>query len=346
MFSLPVTLIVLLVAFGALVAAGLPLLLALTAVFATMGLLALPSQLMPLDADIGVVVLLIGLAVGVDYSLFYLKREREERAAGRSERAALEAAAATSGRSVLDLRPDRDGRDGRDAVHRRQDLHGLRHRDDDRRRDRRARLADRPAGHARRARRQGRPAAGAVPRTGCDGAMAAGGCGARSSIASCAVRSSRRSLAGGAPARARRARAAPAHRRARASTRCRRTCRPCKTYNKLQKAFPVDANSAQVLVQTDDAHAPGRHEGDRRARAAGDRDRPVLDADQRRLQRATARSRSSRSGCRATGVDAKALTALADAPRRPSFPRPSASSTAPRSASPARPRASTTRTAR
>ena len=45
--------------------------------------------------------LLIGLAVGVDYSMFYLKREREERAAGRSERAALEAAAATSGRSVL-----------------------------------------------------------------------------------------------------------------------------------------------------------------------------------------------------------------------------------------------------
>jgi uncharacterized membrane protein YdfJ with MMPL/SSD domain len=47
------------------------------------------------------VVLLIGLAVGVDYALFYLKREREERAAGRGHRAALEAAAATSGRSVL-----------------------------------------------------------------------------------------------------------------------------------------------------------------------------------------------------------------------------------------------------
>ena len=45
--------------------------------------------------------LLVGLAVGVDYSMFYLRREREERAAGRSERAALEAAAATSGRSVL-----------------------------------------------------------------------------------------------------------------------------------------------------------------------------------------------------------------------------------------------------
>ncbi len=98
---MPVTLIVLVIAFGALVAAGLPLLLALTAVFATMGLLAIPSQLMPLDSDIGVIVLLIGLAVGVDYSMFYLKREREERAAGRSERAALEAAAATSGRAVL-----------------------------------------------------------------------------------------------------------------------------------------------------------------------------------------------------------------------------------------------------
>ena len=46
-------------------------------------------------------VLLIGLAVGVDYSMFYLKRERQERAAGRSPQAALEIAAATSGRSVL-----------------------------------------------------------------------------------------------------------------------------------------------------------------------------------------------------------------------------------------------------
>ena len=102
MFSVPVTLDrSCVVAFGALVAAGLPLLLALTAVFATMGLLALPEPALPLDADIGVIVLLIGLAVGVDYSLFYMKREREERAAGRSERAALEAAAATSGRSVL-----------------------------------------------------------------------------------------------------------------------------------------------------------------------------------------------------------------------------------------------------
>ncbi len=99
--SLPITLIVLVVAFGALVAAGIPLLLALTAVFATFGLIALPSSLLPVAMEAPAMVLLIGLAVGVDYSMFYLKRERQERAAGRSERAALEAAAATSGRSVL-----------------------------------------------------------------------------------------------------------------------------------------------------------------------------------------------------------------------------------------------------
>jgi uncharacterized membrane protein YdfJ with MMPL/SSD domain len=100
-FSVPLTLIVLIVAFGAFVAAGLPLLLALTAVFTTIGLLAIPSHLIPLDKDISVIVLLIGLAVGVDYSMFYLKRERQERAAGRSESGSLEAAAATSGRAVL-----------------------------------------------------------------------------------------------------------------------------------------------------------------------------------------------------------------------------------------------------
>ncbi len=101
LLSVPVTLIILLIAFAALVAAGLPLLLALTSVVATMSLIALPSHLMPVDAQVKEVILLVGLAVGVDYSLFYLKREREERAAGRNTTAALEAAAATSGRSVL-----------------------------------------------------------------------------------------------------------------------------------------------------------------------------------------------------------------------------------------------------
>jgi RND superfamily putative drug exporter len=101
LISLPLTLIILVIAFGALVAAGIPLLLGLTAVFATLGLSAVVSQFLPGDDSNSAIVLLIGLAVGVDYSMFYLKREREERAAGRSEEAALEAAAATSGRSVL-----------------------------------------------------------------------------------------------------------------------------------------------------------------------------------------------------------------------------------------------------
>jgi len=99
--SIPITIIVLLLVFGALVAVGIPLLLALSGVMATIGLVALPSHLVPMDNNVAAVILLIGLAVGVDYSLFYLKREREERAAGKSARAALEAAAATSGRSVL-----------------------------------------------------------------------------------------------------------------------------------------------------------------------------------------------------------------------------------------------------
>jgi uncharacterized membrane protein YdfJ with MMPL/SSD domain len=101
LFSIPLTLIILIVAFGALVAAGIPLLLALTAVFATMGLVGIVSQVLPMSESVAAIILLIGLAVGVDYTMFYLKREREERAAGRSEEAALEAAAATSGRSVL-----------------------------------------------------------------------------------------------------------------------------------------------------------------------------------------------------------------------------------------------------
>jgi uncharacterized membrane protein YdfJ with MMPL/SSD domain len=99
--ALPITLGILIVVFGALVAAGIPMLLGLTSVVAAIGLLSIPSQLFAMDDAANSVILLIGLAVGVDYSLFYLKREREERAAGRSHDAALEAAAATSGRTVL-----------------------------------------------------------------------------------------------------------------------------------------------------------------------------------------------------------------------------------------------------
>src|SRR5207342_475689 len=77
------------------------ILVGLTSVFATFGLVSLPSQLVPMDASVNEVILLIGLAVGVDYSLFYMRRERDERRAGRTATASLQAAAATSGRAVL-----------------------------------------------------------------------------------------------------------------------------------------------------------------------------------------------------------------------------------------------------
>jgi len=99
--SVPFTLLILLFAFGALVAAGLPLLLGLTAVGATFGLIGPISQLAPVTDQIGSVVLLIGLAVGVDYSMFYVRREMEERDKGKGPQAALEAAAATSGHAIV-----------------------------------------------------------------------------------------------------------------------------------------------------------------------------------------------------------------------------------------------------
>ena len=99
--SLPVTLLILVFAFGALVAAGIPLLLGITAVAAALGITALVSHVLRVDESVNEVILLIGLAVGVDYSMFYLRRTREERARGLSSAEALQAAAATSGRAVL-----------------------------------------------------------------------------------------------------------------------------------------------------------------------------------------------------------------------------------------------------
>jgi RND superfamily putative drug exporter len=99
--SLPITFLILLVAFGAFVAAGLPVLLAFSAVLGSVGLLALTSHVVPVSVATQSVILLLGMAVGVDYSLFYLKREREERAAGHQGHDALFRAAATSGQAVL-----------------------------------------------------------------------------------------------------------------------------------------------------------------------------------------------------------------------------------------------------
>jgi RND superfamily putative drug exporter len=99
--SLPVTLVILFFAFGALVAAGLPVLLAFSGVLATIGLSALASHLVAAGDATQSVILLIGMAVGIDYSLFYIRREREERARGLGHREALLKTAGTSGYAVF-----------------------------------------------------------------------------------------------------------------------------------------------------------------------------------------------------------------------------------------------------
>ncbi|MGW6914156.1 MMPL family transporter [Kitasatospora sp. NPDC054939] len=99
--AVPLALGILLIAFGALVAAVLPVVLAITAFVAAGGLVALSSSFLHTSNDASSVMLLVGLAVGVDYCLFYLRREREERAAGRDLDTSLRIAAATSGRAVL-----------------------------------------------------------------------------------------------------------------------------------------------------------------------------------------------------------------------------------------------------
>ncbi len=99
--SVPVTLFILIVAFGALVAAGVPLLLGFTAVLAALGLTELLSHALAVEQSITSVILCIGLAVGIDYSLFYVRRAREERAHGRTPERRLQAAATTSGRAIL-----------------------------------------------------------------------------------------------------------------------------------------------------------------------------------------------------------------------------------------------------
>jgi RND superfamily putative drug exporter len=97
----PLAIGILLVVFGALVAALLPVVLALTAFLAANGILALVSHAVHVDSSASSVMMLMGMAVGVDYCLFYLRRNREERARGAGNEAALRTAAATSGRSVL-----------------------------------------------------------------------------------------------------------------------------------------------------------------------------------------------------------------------------------------------------
>ena len=301
--------IILVVTFGALVAAGIPLLLALTAVFATFGLIALPSQLLPVAPQAHAMVLLIGLAVGVDYSMFYLKRERQERAAGRSARGRAGAAAATSGRSVLDLRPDRDDGDGRHVPDRRRDVRLARPRDDPRGRRRRARLADRAARLALEARRQGRPAARPArrPARRDDGEGADLGRDRRPRPAPARAVGDRR--------RGRSCWRSPCLRSSCTSRRRGRTSFPksldvVKTYDRMQQAFPGTALPASVVVKAPNVERAavrtaitGSSGGRSRAAACTSRSRS-------RSTR-TPRSRTSPSRSQGKGTDAASNESLA-----------------------------------
>ncbi len=101
-FSIPLTLLILLIAFGAVVAAGVPLILGLGSVAVALGLTALTSQhVVTVDPNAQSLILVIGLAVGVDYALFVLRRAREERAAGASVGESIRRAGSTAGRAVV-----------------------------------------------------------------------------------------------------------------------------------------------------------------------------------------------------------------------------------------------------
>src|SRR4029450_9022532 len=75
--------------------------LGLSAVMATLGLVAIPSHFIPTDDIVSSVVLLLGLGVGLDHTLFSLRREREENRRGAGKLEPVHTAAATSGRAIL-----------------------------------------------------------------------------------------------------------------------------------------------------------------------------------------------------------------------------------------------------
>src|SRR5437870_3900373 len=100
--TIPITFVILLAAFGAIVASVIPLLLAITSLAAAYGFLGLYSQSVgAVSPNASQLIILMGLAVAVDYSLFMITRFRSERRAGRSVIGAIEASSSTAGRAVF-----------------------------------------------------------------------------------------------------------------------------------------------------------------------------------------------------------------------------------------------------
>ncbi|HMM43285.1 MAG TPA: MMPL family transporter, partial [Thermomicrobiales bacterium] len=101
MIGIVVALVILIVVFGAVVAACLPIILALLSIFVAIGATALVSNLMDMSNFIVFIITMIGLAVGIDYSLFIVQRFREERARGNEKIEAIATAGATASRTVF-----------------------------------------------------------------------------------------------------------------------------------------------------------------------------------------------------------------------------------------------------
>ena len=255
--TIPITLLILLASFGALVAAGLPVLLAFSAVLASLGLFAALTHVYAGDyQSTSSVILLIGMAVGVDYSLFYLRREREERA--RRQRAARLALPrrVDLGTGGADLRRDGADRDVR-HVHRRQpDLHRDGDRDDARRPLRDDRLAHRAAGGARRSSATASTAAACRTSGGASTPRASRASGASSSTASCAGRVLAVVARRRAAARWRRRRRSRCTRSSRASPTCRaarRSCRPTRPCSPPSRARRRRPRSSSARANVRDA---------------------------------------------------------------------------------------------
>ena len=100
-FGAPAALIVLLLVFGTVVAGVIPLVLAILSILVALALTALVGQVFDLSIFVTNMIFGMGLALGIDYSLFILSRFREERSQGREKLDAIETAGATASRAVL-----------------------------------------------------------------------------------------------------------------------------------------------------------------------------------------------------------------------------------------------------
>jgi RND superfamily putative drug exporter len=99
--GIAIALIILALVFGSVVSAIIPIILAVAAIFTAIGMTSIVGQFMELNEFVPNIVSMMGLAVGIDYSLFILSRYKEERERGLDKQAAIEAAGGTAGRAVV-----------------------------------------------------------------------------------------------------------------------------------------------------------------------------------------------------------------------------------------------------